>query len=661
MARNERMAVALDLRGLDLVTPVDLLSDGRTPFAKNFRLYAQQSDDRRVAASSRKGPGYYMDPDGEVLVESNESTTGASVAEVGVVAGLHAIPFTAASDDRLTRIDVQVSDPGAAMGPLMVRVYSDDGGPAHLLSESSILSGSIGVTPDYKVARFVNAVKLSTGQTYWITFQIQDDGGETYQLSTTTDGTMAWSSDSGLPGLQQMDYSINYKLYTSPDKEDKGAYRFHRDNGDNITLVAYDTTMYALNEQTKVFEPIATGLAADATEYRFANGDNKVFWVNGYDQLKAWDGTTVETITDTELPILSDIVMHKDRLWGVDANDPNRLVFSENPGNPAYDPTGTTPTTPSEQWYYAWLSVSFIYVPRPHNGSPVTGLVSFQDALTVFTQDKKYVISGYDRGSFVLREATGSKGSLSKRGVAADENKIYFVGVDGLYEYNGSADEKISKLVNPLFDGCAYKDKITPVIYKNEVRFYFANGNQPRNDSCLIYDKNVGEMLLDTDTYVNRALFYRDADDDQELIEFSSLVPVAYLAEKSYHSLGAPIDFEYRLKYDSLGAPAQKKRIRKYFPLLQGVDNTFYIQLAMDKDFEDSPREKNVLLSTNGATLGSFNLGDGTTLGGDKSFKQHRQSYSGYAYYWQLRVIRKGVNNRVAFIGAQFSYKTKRL
>ena len=33
----------LDLKGLDMVSPVDLMKSGRTPYAKNFRLYAQQS------------------------------------------------------------------------------------------------------------------------------------------------------------------------------------------------------------------------------------------------------------------------------------------------------------------------------------------------------------------------------------------------------------------------------------------------------------------------------------------------------------------------------------------------------------------------------------------------------------------------------------------
>lgn len=800
MASKERMSAVLDLRGLDLVTPVDLLSDGHTPYSKNFRLYAQQADDRRVAVSSRKGPGYYTAPMGENLYESNTSITAASVAKVGVITGVHALPFTATSEDRLTRIDLMVSDTEQALAPLLVQVYSDNNGqPAKLLAESSILGGDVGLTPEWITARFVNSIKLEDTNQYWIVVRMQDDGKNNYDLSTTTTGTLAYKTDSALSQVAQQAYSFNYRIYTATDQQDKGGYRFARDNGQNLTVVAYGTTMYKINEVTGQLESILPGLSELATDYRFTNGDNKVFWVNGYDELTAWSGvdeanasnivsnpsfavstvdwaaisgttlsrttadfhtspaalqltadsgirgakltqllyknkrykisywakgvatgsytfmtingqttalagstkpltagwtkfeqyytpgsdvstidfkaantnffvddisvidTGIEYIIDDQLPILSDILMHKDRLWGVDANDPNKLVFSENPGNPAFDPTGAIPTTAREQWYYAWLSVSFWYVPRPHNGSPITSLTSFQDALTITTQDNKYVLSGYDRGSLFLRQSTGNKGALSRRGVVNDENAIYFVGDDGFYMHNGSSDDKISSFINPLFDACPRKDMITPVVWKSQVRFYMASEFSTVNDICVIYDKDLKEWMLDTDNYVNRAVYYNDANDDHQLVEFSSLTGTAYLAEQNYHSLGGPIDFEYRLKYDSMGSPMQRKRLKRFYPILQGVDTTFSLQMSMDKDFEDSPRVKDQLLTTNGAKIGEFTLGDGTLLGGDKSFDPQRQSYSGYAYYWQLRVKRKAVNNRVAFIGAQFSYKTKRL
>ena len=800
MARNEKMSLALDLRGLDMVTPVDLLKDGRTPFSKNFRLYAQQSDDRRVAVSSRKGPGFYIHPLGETLSGSNTATTGASTAKVGIVTGLHAQPFTAASNDLVTRIDVMVKDTEQASGPIMVKIYDDkDGRPYKMLSESSLLGGDISSTAAYVTARFVKAPKLTSGNTYWIVMSLQDDAKNEYTFSTTTAGTKAWKSDSTLSQIESQTYALNYRIYTTPSGTDKGSYRFNRDNAVNMTVVAFGTSLYRIDESTNQLVEIIGGLSPLATDYSFTSGDGKLFWVNGYDELTGWNGTlessavnivlnpsaTVDTtgwsvgsgttlsrstaefystpasfsasaasgirtiknaismprdhrykvtyrakgasasgntqvlinggaspiaasvkpitaawaeysfyytptvdvttldfaftavngfiddvkvidtgieyIRDTELKILAEVAFHKDRMFGIEAADRNRMVFSEVPGNPAFDPTGAIPTTKREQWYYAWRSVSYWYIPRPYNGSPVTGLIPFQDSLTIFTQDKKYIFSGYDLGSFNLRESTGSKGALSRRGITADENRIFFVGNDGLYEFDGSNDKKISSLINPLFDGCGFKEMITPVIWKSDVRFYMASQGSTVNDTCVVWNKDIQEIQYDTDTYVNRAIYYNDANDNQELIEFSSLVPTAYEAEAGYNSLGAPIDFEYRLKYDSMGAPAQKKRIRRYFPILQGVDSTFQIQLAMDKDFEDSPRVKDVLMSTNGAKLGEFKLGDGTILGGDKSFSAKRQSYPGYAYYWQLRVKRKAVNNRVAFIGAQFSYKTKRL
>lgn len=661
--RKAKQSAVLDLRGLDLVTPADLMKEGRSPYAKNFRLYAQQTDDRQVAVSSRKGPGFYLNPLGETENVVNTATTGASTAAIDIVTKVHMQPFTATNSDRLTKIELKIANPDDASGPVLVSIYDDDSGkPGSLLSQSSISNGDIGETADWEVARFLNAPKLTNGNVYWIVVQMQDDGIGEYVLSTTTAGTKAYVTNGPLIAGVVQTYAINFRTYTAAEVVVKGAYRFARDNGDNVTLIAIGTTMYKVDEGTHSLTSIATGLSSSATEYRFTNGDNKVFWVNGYDSLKAWNGTSVETITDTELPILSDVIMHKDRLWGVSASDPNKLVFSENPGNPAFSPDGVTPTDPDEQWYYAWLSVSFIYVPRPHNGSPITALVSFQDSLIVFTADRKYVISGYDRGSFFLREATGARGAISRRGVTSDENKIYFVSDDGFYEYNGSSDNKISQLVAPLFDGSPQKEKITPVVWKSKVRWYMSTVGSSVNNICLLWNKDIEEWELDTDTYIDTAVYYGDADDEQELVEISSLAPFAVKAEQGYNSLGAPIDFEYDFPYTSMGSPAARKRIISYYPLLQGVDSTFQLQIAMDRDYQDSPRMKDILLTTQGNKFGGgLKFGQGAKFGGSTSFKMNKLRFSGYGNYWQMRIARKGVNNRVAFSGAQFTYKSKRI
>lgn len=656
MATNEKVGLVLDLRGLDMVTPVDLLQDGRTPWAKNFRLYAKQSDDRQVAVSSRKGSGFYSQP----LVEVEDSSVEVidSSVPVGVTSPVAAQRIVIETAGRLSRIDAPVSSPEPASGVLTVKLYSTSSdGLNALLSESSVIPSAVDATPVMETIRFLNAPRVEVGDEIIAVFMMQDDAKGQYHLHIDEGVAGAMYSDTSISTLVDTDYSINYSAFISPDTTYKGSYRFNRDDGQNITLAAYGTTMYSLNPTTRAWTSVQTGLSANASWYSFTRADGRVFWVNGYDGLKAWDGTgAVETITDTELPILSQVLFHKDRLFGVSASEKNKIIWSEAPGNPSNAPT-------NQQWYRAYLSTSFWYIPAPKTGSPITGIISFQDSLIIFTQDNKYVFSGSDKGSFNLRQSTGAKGALSMRGIVSDENFIYFAADDGLYEFNGSSDKNISEeRISPLFDGCPNKYDITPVIWKNKVRWYMASSTSAYNDICALYNRGLGgEWELDTETFVTDALYYDDADDDQELIEFSSLYNIAFQAETAYNAVGAPIDFEYRLKYDSMGLPAQKKRIRRYYPIFQGVDSTFKVNLDMDKDFQDSPRTKEILLAVNGATLGNFLIGDDTILGGDTTFKHHRQSYSGSAYYWQLRIRRRGVNNRVAFTGAQYKYRIKRM
>lgn len=661
---NEKIGLTLDLRGIDMVTPVDLLSDGRTPWSKNFRLYARQSDDRQVAVSSRKGPGFYMNPRSYVLSDSNDGADELHV-EISSTAPIFAQKIKSGVAGRLSRLDVKIRRSTVGSGQVIVSLYtSGDGKPTRLLSQSSISSGDISDTYQWLTARFHNAPLLAKDEEVYAVLEIQDDGEGFYDVSSSDTDTGSMYSTVSFAALEPVAYSANFMAYISPDERPKGAVRFNREDGQNITVAAYGDTLYELDNVTDSWVEVVDGLNPLASYYSFTRGDGKIFWVNGFDDLMCWDGTrdlitgeaNVETITHTNLPILSMITFHKDRLMGVAASDRNRLVFSEAPGKPESEPV-------DERWYKYWPVTGFDYFPAPKTGSPITGIVSFQDSLVVFTQNSKFIYGGSDRGNFNIRQSTGAKGAIGPRGIVADENFIYFVSDDGFYVFNGSKDENITEdRIQPLFDGCPRKDEISPVVWKNKIRWYMASETSTVNDICPIFNPGLGgEWEMDLDTFVDRAIYFDDADDNSELLEFSSHYAMPMLAEQNYHSLGAPIDFEYRLKYDSFGVPAQKKRLRRYFPILQGVDNSFKINLMMDKDFEDSPRSKEVLLAVNGSTVGGFNIGDGTTFGGDKSFKHHRQSYPGSAYYWQLRVARKGVNNRVAFTGAQYKYRIKRM
>lgn len=810
----------LDMLGLDMVSPTDLMKSGRTPYAKNFRLYAQQSDDRQVAVSNRKGSGFYLHPLAETKTVSQESVTGASTQTIGVTLNNVLQKFVAADSNRVTKLDIKLANPGSGKGAIIVELWSDNAGQPHRrLATSSYENGDISVSADYITARFVQAPKLTATNTYWIVLRVQDDGTDGYTVSTTTNTTLAYISNTGVTSPVAQTFSINYKLYTTAEATIRGVYRWSRDDGDNLTIVVIGTTMYKVDESTHTLASIKTGLSASADYYSFTDADDKLFWANSYDELSTWDGTLEATnsnkvtngafetditgwakvasqtnttvtrttgqahsgsasmdianagammsgyatvnlvknhtyhitywakvtnaadvtlkgtnedlskaltvltgtetqigttlaattswqqvdieytatedmtylffsaangaahlyvddivikdtgfgyITDAELEILSQVIYHKDRLFGVSAANKNKFVWSEAPGNPTATTnplTGAqTATTASSQWYNEWKSTSFQYAPRPYTGSPITSIQSFQDSLFIFTQDGKYVFSGYDTGSYTLRESTGFGGAVSKKSVAVTKNFMYFVGKDGFYQFDGTNDKKISELVEPLFRGLTSRGNVTVSVWRNQVRFYIQENGSAQNNACLIYHEGLEELQYDTDTWVEQSIPYGDDDDDDQLIEVSSLVPTMYIAETQYNHLGMPIDFEYRFNYTALKSPAQKKRIKKFFPLIQGVDSSFPLIVSLDRDFQNSPRTKIVRLTVEGGVLGTdHDFGDGLLFGGQTSFKMHRLRFSGYGNYWQIRVSRKAVNNRVALVGAQFSYKTKRI
>lgn len=801
-ARSVPQETQFDMRGLDLTNPPDLIKDGRSPYAKNFRLYSEVEGDRRVAISTRKGHGQYVPALFTTANVSNTSTTGASDQPVGVVQNWRAMPFTPNAGGRLSKVELNMRK-GTGLSQVVVQIHTDNAGvpSTKMLAQTTILSSSITDTYDYVAARFIEAPLLENGTTYWIVVYVQDDGADGYEWSSNTATTLSMVSNAGVSGMQATTFSLNFKTYLSPDYKDKGATRFAQPFGVNRTLVAYETSMYVIDDTTGEATSIIDNLNSLATNYHFSFGDGKVFWVNGYDNLMAWDGTFpsdntnviangdfetnatgwsstgaatggavarvtsdfhagvaslavtatgagtrqttttlstaarsgsiqrvdfwikttagqtitygleghtqatvtatgswqqivqdvrvtssattffvgtdtanfnidevkvrssgVEQIIDAELPILSLFTFHKDRAWGVSASDPNKLVFSENPGNPsdAADQYG--------QWYYAWLSVSFIYVPVPKAADAITGLQSFQDVLKIFTYTNKYDLYGTDRGSLTLRQSTGAKGAVSQSGILADENFIYFVSSDGFYRHNGSSDEIISDYtskgggsIQPEFDGVAFPNNITVAKWKRQVRFYYGANGSPYNTDCVLWHTVFEEWQHDTEVNVNRGIFFGDGDDDKRLAEFSSLIPEIYNAEQDYNSLGKPIDFAYHMKYESNKAPAQRKRIVKFYPLMQGVDRSFVVNTDMDKDFADNPVLNQIILTSQGAVWGDFEWGDGTLWGSSNTFKPVKLRYPGFAYYWQFRISRKGANTPVYFFGVQYSYKAKRL
>lgn len=646
----------LDFRGLNLTDPYDAMDEKNAPYGKNFRIYAEDGDDRRVSISSRKGSSFYAIAASEAFDVQQAATTPTADNGVGVTLNWKAQPFVPVVSNRLTKVDIMIKNPNKATGPLVIRIYDDNGGvPGKLLADSGIIGSDINTTTyTYTGARFVEAPLVTAGSTYYIVALIQDNGSGEYLWRSITNVTGGLTSSNGGITWSPTNSQFNFKTQLAPNKTSKGIARYAPPTADNKTLNAVDTTMYVVNDTTGALTSIATGLNTNATYYDYTFADGKVFWCNGFDTLRAWNGTTVEAITHTLLPVLKLIQFHKNVLWGVVADDPNKIIYS-------VGPTAVDNSTNNAQWYRGWKSVNFAYVPEPKASDPITAIVPFQDALTVFGASFKYQVFGNDVASVVPRQCIGNKGAYHQKGVLADENYIYFASDDGFYRFNGSNDENISEKIQTEIANIADMSKVVIAKWKRQIRFYYPSTGSAVNNRCLIYHTLLKEWMLDTDVYVSQAVAWKDRDDPKELIEASSLTSRLTYAEKDYNAQGKAIDFEYHCRPDSMGNPARKKRIVKLFPLLQAEGADYNVQIGIDKDLKDAPIFQDVAMDTGGAEIGEFLIGDGSEIGGVTAFTPRRLRTTGYAYYWQLIIKRKAINNPVNFLGYIMTYRAKRM
>lgn len=781
-----------DFRGLDLSSPYDVVKENRSPFARNFRIYADEADSRKVAVSSRKGSGRYLDPLLETVDQQNTSTTGAADKTVGVLTEWKAMKYTAGATGPLTKLELRLKNTTTASGPIVVRVYSNNAGvPGDLLAESGILGADVTSSYAYVPVRFIEAPSVTNAAIYWIVAFIQDDGIDSYKWSSNTSTTLALTSNSTGSSWATTTYSLNFKAYISSTAVVKGATRYAPTSSVNKTILPIGTAIYQGNDGTGALTSILSGQNSSATDYNFTYADNKLFWVNGYDPLTTWDGTIVTdnsnlatngtfevnvtgwtggtgtTVTRTtsagefktgvagmklvgsggnpavstfaityekgkqytlsiyvkgtasqlvypraqgilgtavtltggwdlvtytfiatadtastygvqsgtnnatiyvddvtlnftgirqvlhsQLPVLKLAKFHKNRFFGVSADDPNKLIWSEEPGND--DGAG-------KFWYEAYLSTSYSHVPVSKASDPIVAIIPFQDNLFIFTRTGKYILYGSDPGSFTIREATGKQGAISQKAMWADENYIYFASHDGFYRFNGSKDEIMTQLVQNEYADIADLDKVVVAKWNRQIRIYYPTSGSSVNDRCLIWHTVFEEWMLDTDAFVSYAVPWTDGDDDYRLVEVDSKVAAAHLAEQDYNNLGKAIDFKYYCKADSMMMPAVKKRMTKFFPILEGDGGNYPVNVGVDKDLANDTSYTAYNLTVGGARIGEFSVGDGTVISALTNFKPKRFRVSGHFYYGQVRIERKAINNRVRFIGYQLAIRMKRL
>lgn len=621
-----------DLRGLNLITPDEIMPKGESPYTINSRMYARNDNETRVANRTRKGASRFSIPIGEAL---NISNIAASTGDIVInTTTATAQPFTPSSSGSLTKLELHLKKLVGASGHIIVEIYSNVSGlPGTMIAQGSILASTTTTSYQYLPAYFIDAPPLVSGTQYWVLVYLQDNGSGTYHWNKTA-ATGAYSRVNGV--FTALGYSARYQTYLSTTSPVKGYYaRYPSSATNNLILFAQASKIYSFPKNTSVTTEVDTGLSTLAKYVRFEQIDDYSIWVNGEDPARWWDGTTLANLPNLPSTSPKNIIAWQNRLFAVT-------------GSTRYDFSALNEFT-------SWPAVNFFYVPSPKSPDQLAGHIIFQDNLVVFTHETKHIISGSDISTFTRRQAVGTKGAASQEVICTDRNYIYFMADDKqIYRYNGVSDDLISDKIQTELQAIADITKVRMQLYRNQLRVYYPKSPSSVNNQMMLYDLELKQWFMDTGHLVAGSMeLYLD---NNELVEFSSLVGAAYYGETQGSDLGKKLDWKYWTNYKAYGTGTAKKRIKRFRPIVRVVDSDYTMLVGKDMDFNNSPDMRNYAVNSTGAKWGAFVWGVGTLWGGKKQVT-NPSPMSGRGNFIQYRFERSGVETGVELYGYSSQYK----
>lgn len=222
------------------------------------------------------------------------------------------------------------------------------------------------------------------------------------------------------------------------------------------------------------FESIKTGWDANCDVF-FETCANYVVAFNGKDTPIKYDGTTVTTLanapTDGQYPIL-----HKEKLFVAPQSHPDQVWWSE-----SFNPE----TWPAENYW------TF----KAGDGDKIVALKRLYDELIIFKQRSIHALRGTNLDDFSGFEIIGDIGCVGPRAVGNFNNRLYFVGEKGLYEFNGVkvaniSDNRIPNLWAKINKQYLYKSAVG--CYGKYVWFALPYDTSTYNNLVICYEPDTG-------------------------------------------------------------------------------------------------------------------------------------------------------------------------
>jgi hypothetical protein len=238
----------------------------------------------------------------------------------------------------------------------------------------------------------------------------------------------------GYTKLGQLPSGLPPTLLINFFKSSDGSSQLICSDGQNV----YWTTNYT------TFTTITTGLSA-FFQLRGAVIRDKLWLTNGSDSVMTWDGSTLVSLNGSggtpTVPKGKFIAYHDERVWMFGVNgELSSARFSA-----LADSSGTeiAPTHAS-----AWPTDNEIQISEG-DADIGTGLFLYRGYLYCSKQYSIWRIVGYDEYTYARVKTRSSTGTRFQESIQIKDNLVHFIGVDGMYVFDGEEAKRISDIIDP--------------------------------------------------------------------------------------------------------------------------------------------------------------------------------------------------------------------
>jgi hypothetical protein len=208
----------------------------------------------------------------------------------------------------------------------------------------------------------------------------------------------------------------------------QGLYPYYYGANRKLVTVSNGTAYYW---DGSVWQQIKSGLNASAQVY-FETCVNYMVAFNGVDAPWKYDGNTVSALANA--PATGKFgVLYKEKLFTVDTVDESTLVFSD-----SFEPE-------------TWPAVNFLDFGKG-DGDIITAAINYLGSLTVFKNYSIYELAGTTLDDFRISKLEGRIGCVGPLAVTNYGMYLFFIGRDGIYQWNGSrAVNLVSNVIPELW------------------------------------------------------------------------------------------------------------------------------------------------------------------------------------------------------------------